>query len=663
MQRTRCSLLNFVLDTPSKQLRATSRKVEHWRTRHLKESKETTNSYHKEQYINAFLEAQSAAMMHRHAVEVAPSAQAALTRSSSVLTASRELTALALELEAKYSGKATAASHFSLMQSDEALPRRSLEASRGQSASCVAPIEFGAWRSAAATDARLRQKIRSVDVVRHCVIREARTPPELSPEVIERALPRRPPPAVQRLLAFVQSRSFRAATTPVEMDRLCCGFTAALRALKHSRELQKSVALFVVFSLSCYREWSTAAPFVLWLHAQWPSLANFPAAASPSAVDPAMLHVADSSHFVALLFDTLRWASAVNAALLPTLEEAELFCDAAHRALAESTGGGGVVDEKDHDGPLWSPVVAAPLLSVVGLREGVDTPLRNSTQQLQRFADRYCIRRSMPSSYYHEKKKAAPLAYMPALAWGEYLRALHRCGASLLDLQAATDNITDAGVTRHARQLLSNTHVWNAYLACCPGPHALEVYERNRGRYHVQDTPATIAAVMTALLNAHTAETNAQARTLWSRLRKGQPAKKMITGTCSTVVAHARLLQAEGNAAAVRALLTSYEDLYECFGVPHEWFQQQRKELAERESRGRERAMADGLRVLLRASAAFPLLIPPAVQVALVQAARETGEEAAGISVREREVAQDAAALSSPAEPPELTAEDLAAMM
>ncbi|KPI90326.1 hypothetical protein ABL78_0553 [Leptomonas seymouri] len=662
MRRTRCSLVDFVLDAPSKQLRATARKVEHWRTRRLQESKANTNPYNKEQYINAFLLAQSAATAHHHAVEATPAAQAALTSNLSTLTASQELTKLAQELETRYISKASTA-QSALARSDETPQELSLQTFKRKPASATTPIAFGAWRSADAGNTRLSEKIRSADVVWHCVIREARTPPELSPEVVQRALPHQSPPAVRRLLTFLQARSFRAATKPVNMERLQSEVTAALRALKYSRELQKNVALFVVFSLSCFREWCIASHFVLWLHAQWPSLAEF-TADSPLS-EAASVCLTDSSHFAALLFETVRWASPKNASLLPTLGEVEQFCGSFCGTRAESTTGGGAAGEGSHGGLLWAPVVAAPLLSVVGLRESVDGPLRGATEQVEGLVERYCCWRSMPESYYH-RKKAKPLAYMPALAWGEYLRALHRCGASLADLQAAADRITDPSATRNAAQLTSSTHLWNAYLACSPGPHAVEVYESNAKHYHVQSTPATMAAIMTALLNENTAEMRAQARVLWGRLRKEQLAKRMTTGTCSTVIAYIRLLQAEGDATAVRDLMTSYEDLYECFGVPREWFEQQRQEL-EKEGRRGESITTGGLRVLRRASAAFPLLIPPAVQVALVHAARKPEARGAGTATGESEDVRAALERISSASPvacaPTLTAEDLAAMM
>ncbi|KAL7697416.1 hypothetical protein NQL31_003884 [Lotmaria passim] len=682
MRRTRCFFVDFVFDTPLKKQRATARKVERWRTRNLQERRATTSPYHKEQYINAFLEAQSAAAVHRHAVAAKPAAQAAPTSSlTTSLTASHELTQLAQELRTRYGEEAVPAVETRLARTYERQRDLSFPDFQGHSKADGCAVAFGAWRSADGGNERLRQRIRAVDVARHCVIREARTPPELSPEVFQRTLPRQPPPSVQRLLNFAQSRSFRAASKPVRMDRLQVDVTAALRALRlHSREQQRSVAFFLVFSLSCCRDWRTASAFVLWLCTAWPTLAagdreatGADAAASSSTVDEsaAARCTADASLFAALLFDTVRWASPKNSSLLPTLDELEGFCRAFHSRDIDSEARTAIDagdESQDSPGPLWAPVVAAPLLAVAGLRESLEAPrVTNASHRVQHLTDRYCIHRSVPTTYIHKKKKAQPLAYMPALAWGEYLRALHRCGASLLDIQAATDRITDADVTRNALQLLSNTHVWNAYLMCSPGSHAVEVYENNLKAYRVKDTPATVAAVMTALLNEKTAEATAKARALWRKLRIGHTGKKVIVGTCSTVVAHARLLAAENNVVAVRDLLMSYEDLYEIFGIPMDWHEKQRHELQMSETRA-ELTIRDGLRTLHSACAAFPLLIPPAVQMALTQAARSVTESAAGgaSGFVEEDAKKAAGPLSAPSpavKTPELTAEDLAAMM
>lgn len=671
MRRTHCALVNFVLDNPSKELRGTARKVEHWRTSRLQASRVTTSPYHKAQYINAFLEAQDAAIMHRHAVEAKSATQSALTSGLKPLTASHELTMLAQELETQYHRTAAAAgSHLMLSHQDGAHPP-----AKASSSSDAAAVEFGAWRSVDSENTRLRKAIHSVDVMRHCVIREARTPVELSPEVIHRLLPHRPTPAVQRLLSYVQSRSFRAATKPVNADKLQAEVTAALRALRYSHALQKNVALYVVFSLSCYRDWQTASTFVLWLHLQWPSLADLSvtaASTSSSSIEKAAQGETDASHFTALLFETLRWASPLRPSLLPTLDEVEQFCVAFHRVANNVDGafdGAGADVRKEEQSPAWTPVVAAPLLSVVGLRESTAgaAPF-DRVHQVQQLADRFCVYRSVPASYYHPKRQPQALAYMPALAWGEYLRALHRCGASLADLQAATDQLTDANITRHAAQLLSNTHVWNAYLACTPGNHAVEVYENNAKHYRVKETPATVAAVMTALLKDNTTASTREARALWKRLRQGPPARKTTTTTCSTALAYIRLVEAEGDTtgASLTDYLLSYEDLYEGFGVPMEWFDKQRGELRVRVTAG-ELTMRDGLRVLHRACAAFPFLIPPAVQVALISAVRRaaihTGHASTKRAEELHEVAERCSMVNADAGTAELTAEDLAAMM
>nr|ACS87886.1 conserved hypothetical protein [Angomonas deanei] len=662
MRQSRCRLIDYVLDNPVKKLRHTARKVEHLRTQHLQRQRETTNPYHKEQYVTAFVEAQSAAAVHKHAVE-AKSDRHSSTPAS--LTTSTELTQLAHELEVTYGDSQRQSSLARVPDHKKALT------SPTATSTSNAVVEFGAWRSPDGGDVRLAARIRSIDVMRHCVIREARTPPELSPEVIERRLPTRVPPPARTLLTFIQSRSFRAATKPIDAERLENDVVAALRSLRHAPEVQKNVALYAVFSVSRFRDWSMASTLVLWLRQQWPLLVE---GATTESSDMSSTCMTDVSHFVALLCDTTRSAAPLQTTPPPSLEELEAFCRAFHFHHHDRCPDGESINDESLpcNGPLWDPVVSAPLLSLIGLdaeRDSRTKPAVELLMQLERVVDRYCVRHALPMSYRHAKKSAQPLAYMPAIAWAEYLRARHRCGASLAELQAATDRITDPNKTRHATELLSNTHVWNAYLSCSPGPHAMEVYEKNLRPYHVAETPATVAAVMTALIESEgTAKGAAQARALWERLLKTSSDKKMISRTSSTLVAYAKLLVLEGNAEALSKLLTSYDDLYECFGVPVEWFgKEQQRALKNDVSDGTDQKIKAGLRLLHRVCAAHPLLIPPLVQKTLLDATRQVTDERRVRLEKKREERESsiasAAAGVSMAEVPEITPEDLAAML
>ncbi|CAG9579188.1 conserved hypothetical protein [Leishmania major strain Friedlin] len=632
-----------VLDAPSLELRRTARRVAHAETRRLREKKAVTNPYHKEQYISAFLEAHSTALVHRHVVSTSASAKHIEKTPATALSAAQELTTLAQELDARY---ATHGSPARLARSSaEALSADNTTRLSISSLPHTPGIMFGAWRSTNGGDTRLRQRLRSADVMRHCVIRESRTPPSLSPEVIERMLPPRLPAPAQRLMVYLKSERFQRIPGPETCDRLESLLSAALRALHYSHELQRAVALYAVLCLSTFRDWHMASAIVVSLVHRWSTLVALSGMSSSELMKA--VHE-DRSHIIALFLETVRFSSLRPSFTAPSLDELDKVCVELHKpfeevdtsAIACFTHAGGSLDDNGTKrngtaaafSPRWNPVVSAPLLSVMGLHRLNDSRFSGSeTAKMKSLAERFCLHRSRPSPSPSAPALASGPAYMPALAWGEYLRALHRCGASLAEMQEATDRITDKACTRHADSLLTSTHVWNAYLACSPGSHAKEVYEKNLRAYKVRETPATTAAVMIALLREGTAESRAEARTLWKRLQHVHVSGKMVPHTSSTLTAYIRLLEAEGQADALLGLLTSFEGLYEPFGVAPESFSRAVKAVHQR-GRGGSRT-ARGLDLLAHVCHAHPFLVPPLVRYTMVQAIEQTTTAAASAKV------------------------------
>ncbi|CBZ29094.1 conserved hypothetical protein [Leishmania mexicana MHOM/GT/2001/U1103] len=677
--RHTCHLLaGSVLDAPSLELRRAAQRVAHAETRRLREKKAVTNPYHKEQYINAFLEAHSAALVHQHVVSTSASAKHIEETPATALATAQELMTLAQELDARY---ATRGSPATLARtSAEALSAGKVTSPIIGSLSQAPRIMFGAWRTTSGGDTRLRQRLRSADVMRHCVIREARTPPSLSPEVIERMLPPRLPAPAQRLVAYLKSERFQRSPGPETCDRLESLLSAALRALQYSYDLQRVVALYSVLYLSTCRDWHTASAIVVSLVQRWSAIV---ALSGMSSSDVLKTVHEDRSHMIALLLETVRCGSSRPSFTAPSLDELDKVCVALHKpfeeedvsARASFTDASRSLDNTAAKSngtaaafsPRWDPVVSAPLLSVMGLDRLNDGRFSGSeTEKMKSLAERFCLHRSRPSPSLCAPTRASGPAYMPALAWGEYLRALHRCGASLAEMQEATDRITDRSCTRHADSLLSSTHVWNAYLACSPGSHAKEVYEKNLRAYKVKETPATTAAVMIALLREGTAESRAEARTLWKRLQHVHVSGNMVLHTSSTLTAYIQLLEAEGQADALLGLLTSFEGLYEPFGVAPESFSRAVEAVHQRGCGGS--GIAGGLDLLAHVCHAHPFLVPPLVRYAVVQAIERTATAAASAKVvvtghddRADDLLPVAGSMSPAAL--ELSADDLAAIL
>lgn len=674
-----------VLDTPSTELRRTTRRNARRETRQLQASRATTNAYHKEQYVSAYLEAHGAALVHQHATSASASARelAAAGPLATLAATSQELTQLAQELERRYeSGAARTSLSSSTPHIRDGVQGQTSgpPSARTLTHAPLAPVQFGAWRSTATDNPRLRRRLHSADVMRHCVIREARTPPALSPEALQRALPQRPPAPARRLLAYLRCPSFARRAGAVELACLKADLTAALRALRYSRDFQRAVALYTLLCVSAFCDWPTASAFAVWLVRQWPALVTAPAVEVSGVAQ--QLH-ADLSHAVALFLEATRGRCAEGPpSAAPTLAGLERVCVALHAAFEQPADASSVVkhtgtthacntatppprpdDSPSSAYPLWGPVVAAPLLALMGT--SAQPAAQDDTAHVKALAARFCMHRA-PSRRTPRSAAQAPRpgpAYMPELAWGEYLRALHRCGASLTQLQAETDRLTDAAHTRNADLLLSSTHVWDAYLACSPGTHAAEVYASNLRAYNVRETPATAAAVMTALLRDGTTEGRVAARVHWARLQQ-HSAGPMLARTSSTLVAYVRLLEAEADAAALSALLYSFEDLYECFGVPQECVAAAARAPRGRPAEGHGTPAAPGLDVLDGVCAAHPFCVPAEVRHALRRAVARATETAPAADTEP--VAARASASSASTLPPaalELSAEDLAAML
>ncbi|SYZ68233.1 hypothetical_protein [Leishmania braziliensis MHOM/BR/75/M2904] len=101
----------------------------------------------------------------------------------------------------------------------------------------------------------------------------------------------------------------------------------------------------------------------------------------------------------------------------------------------------------------------------------------------------------------------------------------------------------------------------------------------------------------------------------------------MILHTSSTLTAYIRLLEVEGQADALLGLLTSFEGLYEPFGVAPKSFARAVEEVHRRGNGGS--GIEEGLDLLACACNRHPFLVPPFVRYVLVRAIKRTSTAAA----------------------------------
>lgn len=630
------------------------RRAERHRVGRLQAAKQSTNAYHKHQYVSAFVEAQSADWSAKSRSRAASSlafrsekaarARGSVTSSAAPPTATHpELLALTSELEARYQQSSSSALLANSVESegrrDSLQPVRHHHRSVGRSA-----IPFGAWRS---NDAAVQHRMDAADFVTHCIIREGKTPAAYGPEAIYRAMPQTVP-AVRRLMVFLHDfSSISPAPATAERERIVAAIQrhcrSALDATASSKTTQLYVALFTILDTTRSLGWEVGQILLVWLCREWMRMTT-------GAVTRQSTATSDLSLLCSIFFETTRWVAPEKGS--PTLPQLEELCTTLTEIFRRTPSGdesrGAVALEKrPASSPIWDAVVAAPLLSLVGLapsRDALSPPLADEPMAVRAFAERFCIqRRSLDSR-----------SYMPAIAWGEYLRALHRSAASLEEIQAMTDAITDAKRTKHADALLRDTSIWNAYLSCTPAAHAMEVYQQNRLHYGLKETPATVAALCNSLLsNLLTAENTQRAAELWDGLRRRRDGK-MVVLTCSTALVAIRLYEVEANLAKLLEMVAVFDALFLGFGVPLEWFSRHGGDDLARQWAAAGASMdVEVCRAFFNAACfAHPLCIPAEVRVSLWKAIDRVLAKRA----KESELARSDGL-------PEFSAEDLASFL
>ncbi|RNF27075.1 oxidoreductase [Trypanosoma conorhini] len=454
---------------------------------------EGTNPYNKAQYINAFVEAESARMTHERLMHEGAAEEQSLL---AVVNAARPAVAMAPD-------------------------KHVLPGTTGPGA-----VAFGAWREA---DPALERACLSADRNLHCIVRGATTPPAFSPEALQRGMPARLE-SVQRLLRLLHA-SGRRRWPRARLSAFAACMESSLDAACGEDFSTRQRVMAVLLHSAAARNWELALQLYQSLLLPCLQQQRRRLGRGEEAVTGTDATTAAASTLVAVLCESIR---------------------AHHHAGSPARGSGpsfntlaGLLHPSS---PPLLPVAAAPLFSILQPSDGA------TWQKAVALAQRF-------------QPRGATRMYLPAIAWGELLRAMHRMGASLAEVQGVVDIITDPSRTKNADKHMRDTHIWNAYISVSDWRHALEVYSSNLPYYGVKETAATSAALMESLLRDKQWE---QALDVFRRLQRKEG--QLIIGTSGVFTAVFRALEQQGDWQAVAALLMDFDHFLAHFGVPHDFW-------------------------------------------------------------------------------------------
>lgn len=540
----------------ARDLLKTARRVERRRVIKKQAQRATADPYYKAQYISAFVEAQSAAISHQHRVaEKAPGGSWLTLQPSAGASSSSsvgELRRLAQELEHRYESPSSEAPPTAVVTreggaKDALLP---LHAKRKPKA-----VPFGAWREVENDNVR-GKRIRSADVVRHCVIREARTPPEMSPEALERVVPK-DLPAVRQLLSWVDRVTPTDTAPKADTEEVCVRLFDTLEALQAAPTSHRGtrVLLYILQRFAHRVSWQVSLPLLQ------RSMEVIGASVKNDA------DVQDSEQLQSIVSSLVAvWAEAVRFARLPVEGSGPTKEDV---AAVVKTATAIISSQPSSSSPRLLPVVAAPLLSVLTpgtAPEPAASADSNRGDEAIQFAQTFLVQRRYQRKQEEDEETRKTPGYLPAVAWAELIRTAFRFGADQSAIQSLVDDITDPSRVKHADRLLCNVHVWNAYLSCADCAHALTVYRDNLRHYGVRENAATTAALLASLARSGTAEHLDTALQLYTSLRAKEG--RLVIGTCSVYIALMRVHTARSDLEALLRLAVDYEGFLVYFGVP-----------------------------------------------------------------------------------------------
>lgn len=488
--------------------------VSHFNKIAVRRSKGGAHLLRKEQYIAAYVEAKSDAI----------SQSLSLRKSYADLPpvkSPKELDDLAVELSQTYRMPSTRGRLSS--SGEDALVEKGTTA-------------FGSWREPSGV---VSMRSRSADFIFHQVIREGKTPVALSPASLQRTFA--DVPAVQKfdhyLLRLSRPRGGAAQAPQISVQRLGEEIERVVSAHKTGGVRGEDTALLRCYCVQRMCEllgWAVAVAYLKRCIGAREGVTRDEKASLIGALCECVRETRRAQQ------DVTDSVSSISVGELSSLCEA---------FFPPSVTGA----------PPLPPVAAAPLLSVLSFGEACVAG--GGLSLVQDFANRFLIHRGRQG-----------LQYLPAIAWGEYIRACWRFGASAAELQSLVDRVTDPKCTKNAEALLTSPRVWSAYLYCCDSAtHALEVYRNNLPHYKVTPLPCITTSVISCLTRSKNPRDAETALELWGELRRTET--QYVIGSTSLFVSLCKAFHILDKEVDFFRLLVDFNAFLVYFKVDYDWWE------------------------------------------------------------------------------------------
>lgn len=456
---------------------------------------DTANPLNKQLYINAFVDVQSVAIQERK--------QQQLQRIQQTLVDGRsENDRLLSELtKALAPPAATATMTLQKKEHKRNAPQTVRRNSSGLStsgATAEALSGFGSWRQAPAPHQRA---LNYRELALHCIARGACSPVAFSQATLFSNIPRSAEP-VKALLNYIRT-SRQSATIKELVERLRQCQPAVGSLVTEDRHSPASALTSIVLQHVAH-------------HAHWRSaLSLFGTLTTEGLCQPMHQSIA--------LLEAMRYNAPLHG----------VPCYSTLRSLLT------LLQEQQPTTNSLSPVLGAPLFSLLKAPSATWMDVLQLVEMLSR------------------TNKKTKLKYLPDHALGEAIRALHRTGATLPQLQSFIDSITeesaDEGKSKegstgsssskweHAEEHLRKPHLYTGYLEAAHWEESFRILEHHMPAYQCNPTAASYAAVMHSMTQGGRWDAALQLYPLLHRKAKASGGK-LIAVTAESVAAYFRSL-------------------------------------------------------------------------------------------------------------------------
>ncbi|AAQ15904.1 hypothetical protein, conserved [Trypanosoma brucei brucei TREU927] len=466
--------------------------------------------YSKAQYIDAFVQAQSARLAREQRL------QELSTREKSLLTTIES-------------------SNPSPIIRNEG--RHSLSCF-SSTAGANTPVVFGSWRDGTT---EVERACNFMDRNFHCIMRGATTPPAFSTPSLRRNLPMTLA-CVQQLLKYAGGDGPQGNTGETWSNRRIKTFNRTFASCVESACLKERDAILklmgVVLQTAGERDWAVALQLY-----------------NKSVLPYFERHWIQQNHekrreavsfLVAVLCESIR--SGCGGSMCGRCFNST-HTHPPYKAIEKLV--------KASREPLL-PVAAAPVFSVLHPSDDTNAA-RGGSQTKATWVDAVKLVQCF-------QPQGQARTYLPSLAWAELLRAIRRLGGSLKEVQMVVDIITNPTCTKHGERHMHDTRIWNAYLASSDWHHALDLFSNQWKHYGVKETAETSAALMESLLRDGEWERSLD---VFRRLqgKEGQ----LITFTSSVFTAAFRALEQQRDWNSFASLLLDSERFLAPLDISHDW--------------------------------------------------------------------------------------------